>query len=246
MAGIIETGLGALGAVTGGLLGGSSASRRKRQLDQLAETPGVDVSGATGDALAGREANFDRAAAIASKQNTFDQQEMERMLEQSIPGYKGIQASRSGAAASFLKGDIPDDVRAQVFRKGAAKSLGGGYGGSDASRNLTARDLGLTSLDLIDKGQRYSQSIIGGTPMARLSTTSELSGVNPGDVLGLRSKERSEKLGLKRASIEGPGASDVWGDFATQTGGTLLGAGLGSLGGSSRKRSGGGGPMIWS
>lgn len=245
MAGIIETGIGALGAITGGLLGGSSASRRKRQLDQLAETPGVDVSGATGDALAGREANFERASNVARQQNTFDQQEMERMLEESIPGYKGIQSTRSGNAASFLKGDIPDDVRAQVFRRGAAKAVGGGYGGSDASRNLTARDLGLTSLDLMDRGQRYSQSIIGGTPMARLSTTSELSGVNPGDVLGLRSKERSEKLGLKRASIEGPGASDVWGDFATQTGGTLLGAGLGSLG-SSKRRSSSGGGMIWS
>lgn len=223
---VAGVGLGVLGSV----LGGNAASRKKRQLDQLAETPGVDVSAATGDALAGREANFERASNIARQQNTFDQQEMERMLEESIPGYKGIQATRAGNAASFLKGDIPDDVRAQVFRRGAAKAVGGGYGGSDASRNLTARDLGLTSLDLMDRGQRYSQSIIGGTPMARLSTASELSGVNPGDVLGLRSKERTEKLGLKRASIEGKGATDVWGDWATQQGGALQGMGMGGGG----------------
>lgn len=221
---------GILMGIGGTFLGGNAASRRKRQLNELSETPGVDVSAATGDALSGREANFDRAAGIASKQNQFDQDELEKMLESSIPGYRGIQTSRAGNAQAFLNGDLPPSVRSQIYRRGAAKAVGGGYGGSEAHDNLVARDLGLSALDLMDRGQRYSSSIIGSTPMAKLSSTRELSGVDPNDVLGLRSKERTEKLGLKKSFIEGKGATDVWGDYLVQQGGALQGMGMGGGG----------------
>lgn len=231
---------GAITAAIGSIRKGKQDSRRKEQLNQLSELPGVDVSQATADALAGRKANFQDAAGIARQQNEFDQQEMERLLESSIPGYKSMQASRAANAQSFLNGDLPPAVRSQIYRRGAAKAIGGGYGGSEAHDNLVARDLGLSSLDLMDRGQRYTSSIIGSTPMARLSSTRELSGVDPNDVLGLRSKERTEKIGLKRAFISQPGVNDAWADFDMQLGGAMMGGGMTGMG----RMGGGGGSSI--
>lgn len=63
--------------------------------------------------------------------------------------------------ASNLRGEIPADVLGQVQRGAAEQSLFGGFGNSGVARNLTARDLGLTSLDLQSRGERGLQSVLG-------------------------------------------------------------------------------------
>lgn len=55
---------------------------------------------------------------------------------------------------SQAKGEIPTDVSDAVQRNAAVRSLGGGYAGSGMNRNLVARDLGLTSLQLTDRALR--------------------------------------------------------------------------------------------
>src|SRR5215471_17347906 len=55
-------------------------------------------------------------------------------------------------ARSELGGDLPPDVINQIQRSDAYQSLRGGYAGSGMSHALTARDLGLTSLDLMRQG----------------------------------------------------------------------------------------------
>lgn len=80
-------------------------------------------------------------------------------IDKSIPGYADI-LKEGGAttkkmldqAGSFLSGEIPQDVQDQVYRSSAYKSFAGGYGGSQMSGGLAARNLGLTSLDLISRG----------------------------------------------------------------------------------------------
>lgn len=53
---------------------------------------------------------------------------------------------------SYLRGEIPQDVRDQIGRSSAFRALSGGYAGSPMASALTARDLGLTSLDLTKRG----------------------------------------------------------------------------------------------
>lgn len=108
---------------------------------------------------------------IASKTNTFNQNEMERMLAQAIPGYAAIKSGVSGKILDMISGKIPDDVSAQIQNSGAARAIGGGFAGSGMSRNLVARDLGLTSLDQTRSGISAAQSWLGvmanqGTPKA--------------------------------------------------------------------------------
>jgi hypothetical protein len=60
--------------------------------------------------------------------------------------------------ASELKGEIPTDVSQALQSSDAAKALTGGFGGSGLSGNMTAKDLGLTSLNLMQQGQSSLES----------------------------------------------------------------------------------------
>lgn len=103
-------------------------------------------------AVAGNISNFADISKLASATNTFNQDELNRMLESAVPGYHSMVSSIGGRINDFLSGNIPKDVMANIERSAAYKSLSGGYGGSGMARNLVARDLGLTSLDLMQKG----------------------------------------------------------------------------------------------
>lgn len=103
-------------------------------------------------ALRGNIANFSEVSKLAGATNTFNQDQLNQMMESAVPGYRAMVSSIGGKINSFLSGELPQDVSDQVGRNAAYKSLSGGFGGSGMARNLVARDLGLTSLDLISKG----------------------------------------------------------------------------------------------
>ena len=63
------------------------------------------------------------------------------------------------ANASMLKGEIPADVSASVRRAASESSMAGGLFGAGA-RNLSARDLGKTSLDIKQQGIANEQAIV--------------------------------------------------------------------------------------
>ncbi len=53
---------------------------------------------------------------------------------------------------SDLQGQLPQDVQTQIQNDTAFQALQGGFAGTGMARNLTARDLGLTSLNLQNTG----------------------------------------------------------------------------------------------
>lgn len=126
--------------------------------DFLADTPEVPhfkpVNTTTEQrrATAGNIANFADISQLAGMANLFNQQQLTSMLEGAAPGYKEMLGSLRDRTNQFLSGEIPEDVMGNVERSAAHRALSGGYGGSGMARNLVARDLGLTSLDMIGKG----------------------------------------------------------------------------------------------
>jgi hypothetical protein len=74
-------------------------------------------------------------------------------LDSAIPGLLD-RLNRAGQTTdSYLRGEIPKDVRDAIIRGSVARSISGGYGpDSLMGRNLTSRDLGLTSMDLMGQG----------------------------------------------------------------------------------------------
>lgn len=86
-------------------------------------------------------------------------------IEKQLPDYKTILAEGSTTTKDILaesdkliKGELPQDVIDQIQRSSAYTSLMSGTAGSGMSKALTARDLGLTSLDLMSQGTKMAQA----------------------------------------------------------------------------------------
>lgn len=80
-------------------------------------------------------------------------------LDQAVPGFTDLlktggkdTQSVLDRAGQFLTGELPPDVMSKVFRQSAFQNLGSGLLGSAAGSANQARNLGLTSLDLMKQG----------------------------------------------------------------------------------------------
>jgi hypothetical protein len=76
-----------------------------------------------------------------------------RMLATADPRALELSAIADENAAAMMSGRISADMQANLSRSSAMRALQGGFGaGSQMGRGLAARDLGLTSLDLMRQG----------------------------------------------------------------------------------------------
>lgn len=118
----------------------------------------IDPATEQGKAITMNLAAEPQAEKLAAGVNQFNRDQINLMLEQSIPGFDQMKGDISSNIEAMLKGEIPSDVQDAIERSDAGKSLESGYGGTGMGRNLVARDLGLTSLNLIDKGITSAES----------------------------------------------------------------------------------------
>lgn len=133
-------------AIAGALIGGAlGAFGTKPKVPTLTA---IDPNVTQAKTVAGNVANFESIAKLATQVNTFNQDQLDALLDRALPG--GRQQIQS-VISSQLRGEIPQDVSNAVFRSTAERGVAGGFSGSGFQRNLTARDLGLTSLDITNK-----------------------------------------------------------------------------------------------
>lgn len=96
-----------------------------------------------------QESYFPDLSRITGELNQDYQKSISGTLPSFIPNLQKAGANTT----SLLAGEIPTDVGNAIARTDIAKSMAGGFGiGSGMGRNLVARDLGLTSLGLQEKG----------------------------------------------------------------------------------------------
>jgi hypothetical protein len=166
----------AIGAVASLVASGVSAySSSQKGKGGGAAIPKVKLSGVSlPGAGAGIQDFEDQQAYLPGMQTTATQadllsnQEFQDMLTKVDPELMNQITKIGSIASSYLSGQIPQDVQDQIQRATAQQAMSGGYAGTQMARNLTSRDLGLTSLDLQQKGMAASQTAAN---MAR--------GVNP-------------------------------------------------------------------
>jgi hypothetical protein len=138
---------------------------------KVPNAPNVNAEEQTRSAISANQQNLGALKTTANDLNTFNFDQLQGMLRKSIPGYDNLLSKTRGVIDSQLSGEIPQDVQDQIQRSGAVRSIGGGYGGSGMNRNLVARDLGLTSLDLTNRGLDSASKWIA---TARQSLTPQL------------------------------------------------------------------------
>lgn len=119
----------------------------------------VDPIEAASSSLGFNLENFDSFSDMASRSNDQAVSDKLNMLESFMPNWDKERDIASNANISMMKGEIPADVRAQISRNSALRNLQSGQSYNPKSaRKMTARDLGITSLDLIQQGQNQSKS----------------------------------------------------------------------------------------
>lgn len=144
-----------MGSQLGGLFGGLFGDAGQEFVDlqggpdkvfgtkpSVAPYTPVDLSAETGKAVAGNLANYSSITDL---------------LNQIIPGFTDMLTQGTANTNAELAGQLPPDVAAQVQRGAAYKALQGGYGGTPMAHALGARDLGLTSLNLMQQGTNSAQ-----------------------------------------------------------------------------------------
>jgi hypothetical protein len=229
-------GLIAAGLVVGGVgaaVAANQASKDRSGARNVANMPGIDLGSAVGEA--GQLAP--RTRDLEAQRNAFNRAQLLESLGIQIPGYQQGQLQRTQNAMSLLRGELPPDLASQIQRSTASRALTGGYAGSQAARNLTARDLGRTSLDLQQAGAQQFSNIIGTTPLSPLANYE----LTPQMIANVRGEERAKKQAALLGTYNMPSAGGVTGQYLGSLGSGLTNAGFGQLGAGGGGGGGGGG-----
>lgn len=107
------------------------------------------------------------------------------LIDQSDPNYRQLREQVDAVTAANLDGRIDAETMGNLARSGAFRALSGGFsGGGEMQRNLQARDLGLTALDLQGRGTALFDS------ERRRRFDSEVAGLQADPTVLLRDNQR--------------------------------------------------------
>lgn len=120
------------------------------------------------DTIAGNLKNLPEAERLAGKTNEATARQFLAMMERIMPGFGEISKTITGNIKSQVSGELPADVERLIGREAAEKGIVRGTGGSQFENYGALRDLGLTSLELTDRGlnsaQRWMATVSSGAP----------------------------------------------------------------------------------
>lgn len=142
-----------LGSLFGGLFGGKKP--------KVPELKPIDFAKEQQQAIQQNIASLQPATELARKTTEAEQTQLEAQLRRAIPGYDQLVSQAGKNIGAALRGEISPEVSAQVQRSTAGRALSGGFGaGSGFGRALTARDLGLTGMQIQNQGLAQAQNFI--------------------------------------------------------------------------------------
>ena len=146
-------GISAAGSLLGGLFGGKKP--------KVPELKPIDFAAEQRQAIQQNIASLESATDLAKKTTAAEQSQLETQLRRAIPGYDQLVSQAGANIGAALRGEISPEVSAQVQRSTAGRALSGGFGaGSGFGRALTARDLGLTGMQIQNQGLAQAQNFI--------------------------------------------------------------------------------------
>jgi hypothetical protein len=145
--------LSAVGTILGGLFGPKKV--------KVPEFKPIDFAKEQQQAIQQNIASLESATDLAKKTTAAEQSQLESQLRRAIPGYDQLIQQASQNIGAALRGQVSPEASAQVQRSTAGRALSGGFGaGSGFGRALTARDLGLTAMQLQNQGLAQAQNFI--------------------------------------------------------------------------------------
>ena len=179
-----------------------------------------------------------KAAELARLQQEADQENLLGGIRAAFPGYDDYVSGTTDVIQQLMSGEVPEQVRRQIQNQRAAMGVSTGTSGSQRLEFSTARDLGLTSLDLTMKGlqtgSQFFQQQRAGAVAAPMSVTSMFQ--SPAARLAHATSERSMRFqrdyaANKVAASPSPVASSLFNIGMAMVGGMVggpAGAAVGS------------------
>lgn len=236
---------GLLMSAGGAFLGGKAGDIARERLKGAANLPGVDTRALTEQALADQLATLPQASKLAGQVGTANQAQLLAQEEQALPG---VGAARQQALGS-ISGLFSDDAAwlKGVQQRGAALGLSSGLRGSGAGQLATLKLSDQEKMQRTQLGTGLLGSLIGSMRLANTPGVQSFLGPTANQLIDIRSQERSQRQALLAQASQIPGQTAAWGNWLTQTGGALMGAGtmgmMGGAGGGGGAGMGGGGAV---
>jgi len=154
--------IGTAMGVLGGLFSKGPKVPKYEKIDQAKEQ---DAS------ISSNLASFSKAKELAAKTSAADQDILMANLQKADPNYLANISSASGTIGNMMAGKLPMGDQSLLMRRAAESGMTGGMSGSQAGRNLVARDLGLSQMNMMQAGL--------GAHNAHLSTLRNTAVANP-------------------------------------------------------------------
>lgn len=139
------------------MAGGIIAAGKKPKVPAFVE---VDAQDEQAKAIQGNLAIADDVAKLNRASTMANDQILQDQIRTLLPGLDRALGTSIEGLQGELRGEIPKDVAESVQRATAERGVFGGFGGSQFGRNLEARDLGLTSLQIRQQALSNVQSFI--------------------------------------------------------------------------------------
>lgn len=182
------------------------------------DAPEVDWVAAAGKALGFNEENLSRFQNMARSLSLSGTRTILDQIRMADPAFfsKREQADKNNLA--LMRGEVPMDIQQSLARTAAFTGLASGTGGgSGINRNLRARDLGTTSLNLAQTGDQSAQrwtallnDIITRPAFVSPLQTTQFSGISSGQAIqsAFRQGEMDFRANLAQADLRA-GAQDT-------------------------------------
>ncbi len=234
------------GAVTGaaGALVGTIGNLIKRKVNPPNYVP-VDAGKEAGNAIAANQRNLAGAEQLAAGTNAANQRNLLDSLRAAIPGFDKLVSGTSEQIQSQLEGKLPKDVVDQINRQSAAANVASGTAGSGFGRNLTTRDLGLNSLQLVQQGIQNSNQWLANARQNLTAPQFDVSNmfISPAQQIAVTAANNTNQWNVQWLQTQLKAAQsnrNIIGGGFEQFGQSL--GGMGSLGGLGFGGGGGGAP----
>ena len=227
-------------SAVGGLLGGLFGAKKVK----VPELKPIDFAGEQRQAIQQNIASLEPATELATKTTAAEQGVLEAQLRRAIPGYDQLIQQAGKNIGSALRGEVSQDVASQLQRSAAGRALGGGFGaGSGMGRALSARDFGLTSMQIQNQGLNQAQNFIQQQRTMGMAQPFSVSSmfITPNQRIGFMQQQQQAQYARDMAAAQvaaQPSAMNqafgsAIGNFTGTVGGALFQQGLGQMRGPS-------------
>lgn len=239
----IAVGTMAVGAATGAggaFLKGRSGDIKRKRLENIANTPGLDIQNISRDALANQQKLLPQAQGLVRSEAEGRQNLLNDLTDMSLPGFSEARGRGMEIATDYLNNPFSQEDLRAVQHNSAVQALSGGFGGSSRHGHLLGAKLYDTGQARKQAGLQWLQALRGISPIAQPTSAFAFTGPDANTWLDVRGRERTQKLGMLGQASQIGGQTEAFGDYLSGMGGSIMGMGGGMMGGMG---GGGGGGM---